>query len=62
AEKELDIYYDKLLPLFPLHFQDIPRKYNISYAETKDYIHTTMKRQIIAELELQEKKLSEKAQ
>lgn len=52
-EKELDMYYDKLLRDFPIHLQDMPRKYNISYAEVKDYIHTTMKRQIIAELELQ---------
>lgn len=52
--EELDIYYDKLLLHFPDHLQDIPRKYNLSYAEAKDYIHTTMKRQIIAELELLE--------
>lgn len=55
-EKELDIYYNKLLTPFPVHLQDIPRKYVISYAEAKDYVHTTMKRQIIAELELQEQK------
>ena len=53
--EELDIYYDKLLLHFPDHLQDIPRKYDLSYAEAKDYIHTTMKRQIIAELELLEK-------
>ena len=52
--EELDIYYDKLLLHFPDHLQDIPRKYDLSYAEVKDYIHTTMKRQIIAELELLE--------
>jgi SpoVK/Ycf46/Vps4 family AAA+-type ATPase len=53
TENELDIYYDKLLATFPVHLQEIHRKYNISYAEAKDYIHTKMKRQIIAELELQ---------
>ncbi|SEO65382.1 ATPase family associated with various cellular activities (AAA) [Flavobacterium sp. CF108] len=58
-EKELDIYYDKLLAGFPVHLQDIPRKYDISYAEAKDYIQTIMKRQIIAELELKEQKISE---
>ncbi|UUF13647.1 MULTISPECIES: AAA family ATPase [Flavobacterium] len=58
-KKELDIYYDKLLADFPIHFQDIPRKYDISYAEAKDYIQTIMKRQIIAELELKEHKISE---
>lgn len=57
--RELDIYYDKLLSHFPVHLQDIPRKYAVSYAEAKDYIHTTMKRQIIAELELKEQKINE---
>lgn len=53
TENELDSYYDKLLNIFPLHLQEIPRKYGISYAEAKDYVHTTMKKQIIAELEFQ---------
>ncbi|GAA3783684.1 ATP-binding protein [Flavobacterium ginsengiterrae] len=57
--RELDIYYNKLLSHFPVHLQDIPRKYTVSYAEAKDYIHTTMKRQIIAELELKEQKINE---
>lgn len=52
-ESELNLYYDKLLSAFPVHLQSISRKYNISYAEAKDYIHTTMKKQIIAELELE---------
>lgn len=58
-EKVLDIYYDKLLAGFPVHFQDIPRKYSISYAEAKDYVQTIMKKQIIAELELKDQKISE---
>lgn len=59
-KKELDRYYDKLLADFPVHLLDIPRKYDISYAEAKDYVHTIMKKQIIAELELQEEqKLTE---
>lgn len=58
-QNQLDAYYDKLLADFPEHLQDILRKYDISYAEAKDYVHTTMKRQIIAELELKEQKLSE---
>lgn len=53
SESELDLYYDKLLSNFPTHLQDIPRKYVISYAEAKDYVHTIMKKQIIAELEVQ---------
>ena len=52
-QNELDLYYDKLLSNFPDHLQDIPRKYTISYAEAKDYVNTTMKKQIIAELEVQ---------
>jgi SpoVK/Ycf46/Vps4 family AAA+-type ATPase len=52
-ECELNLYYDKLLSAFPVHLQSISRKYNISYAEAKDYINTTMKKQIIAELELE---------
>ncbi|MCD9577536.1 AAA family ATPase [Flavobacterium soyae] len=58
-EKVLDIYYDKLLAGFPVHFQDIPRKYSISYAEAKDYVQTIMKKQIIAELELKDLKFIE---
>jgi len=53
VENELDFYYDKILAIFPAHLQQIERKYNISYAEAKDYVHTTMKKQIIAELEIQ---------
>ena len=52
-ESELDLYYDTLIANFPTHLQDILRKYSISYAEAKDYVHTIMKKQIIAELEVQ---------
>lgn len=52
---ELDRYYDKLLAPFPIHLQNIPRQYAISYAQAKDYSHTTMKKRIIAELELNSK-------
>ncbi|RED22591.1 ATPase family protein associated with various cellular activities (AAA) [Flavobacterium cutihirudinis] len=52
--KQLEGYYQKILSDFPDHLQDIPYKYNISYAEAKDYVHTTMKRQIISELEFKE--------
>lgn len=51
SAEELDAYYDKLLAPFPAHLQGIERQYGISYAEVKDYIHTTMKKRIIAELE-----------
>ncbi|MEZ0182357.1 AAA family ATPase [Flavobacterium oncorhynchi] len=56
SKNELNAYYDKILDVFPAHLQDISRKYDISYAEAKDYVHTAMKRQIIAELELEEQK------
>lgn len=48
---QLDKYYNILLSTFPSHFQNIERKYQISYAEAKDYIHTSMKSLIIKELE-----------
>jgi SpoVK/Ycf46/Vps4 family AAA+-type ATPase len=51
SAEDLDAYYDKLLAPFPVHLQKIERQYGISYAEVKDYIHTTMKKRIIAELE-----------
>ncbi|MEN2401474.1 ATP-binding protein [Flavobacterium sp. MC2016-06] len=55
SENELDIYYDKILAGFPSHLHNIERKYQISYAEALDYIHTKMKKQIIDELELIQK-------
>ena len=51
SESYLDIYYDKILSEFPEQFQNIERRYSISYAEALDYIHTSMKKQIIASLE-----------
>lgn len=48
---QLNIYYDKILSEFPSEYQNIERHYTISYAEAMDYIHTTMKKQIIASLE-----------
>lgn len=51
SESYLDIYYDKILSEFPEQFQNIERRYGVSYAEALDYIHTSMKKQIIASLE-----------
>ena len=51
SEKQLNVYYDKILSSFPKHFQNIERRYAISYAEALDYINTTMKKQIIAALD-----------
>lgn len=55
-EMELDNYYDKILKAFPSHLQKIQRLYKISYAEAKDYMNTSMKKQIIKELELKKVK------
>ncbi|KFF04193.1 AAA family ATPase [Flavobacterium reichenbachii] len=52
SENQLNVYYDKIVSGFPLHLQNIKRKYDISYAEALDYIHTKMKKLIIEELEL----------
>lgn len=51
SESQLDIYYDKVVSQFPVDYQNIERRYAISYAEALDYIHTSMKKQIIAALE-----------
>lgn len=55
----LDSYYDKLLALFPEKFQPIKRRYDISFAEAKDYAFTILKAALIAELEQQEKNVLE---
>lgn len=51
SRERLDAYYDKILADFPEKFTNIDRKYDISYAEVKDYIHTQMKKAIIYSLE-----------
>lgn len=51
TQEQLEIYYNELLSSFPERFRNIERKYNISYAEAKDIVHTEMKRLIIDELE-----------
>lgn len=53
----LDKYYNKLLSPFPANLQNIERKYNMSFAEAKDYSYTTVKALLIEELEQQEKTL-----
>ncbi|KIO78980.1 ATPase [Pedobacter lusitanus] len=47
----LDEYYYKLLSRFPENMQNIVRKYDISFAEAKDYAFTLVKSVLIAELE-----------
>ena len=51
SDAQLDSYYDAHLQHFPERFRNIERKYKISYAEAKDYLHTSLKMNIINELE-----------
>lgn len=55
AREVLDAYYDKLLSRFPKELQQIPRKYNISFAEAKDHTFTLVKAMLIRELEAKQK-------
>lgn len=43
----LDLYYDDILKTFPTEYQNFERKYNISYAEAKDYSYQHIKKRII---------------
>lgn len=43
----LDLYYDDILKTFPLRYQSIDRKYDISYAEAKDLAFQQVKKKII---------------
>src|SRR5690606_4403192 len=49
-QQMLNQYYDTLLSKFPTELQDIPRKYEISYAEAKDYAYTLVKKKLLAQL------------
>lgn len=53
TDDELDRYYDSLLATFPAKWHAVKRKYNISYAEGKDYLLTGIKCLLIEELEAQ---------
>ncbi|AND65023.1 ATPase [Flavobacterium covae] len=58
-EKEiLEQYYNNLLLRFPKDLQNIERKYNISFAEAKDYAYTIIKSILIKNLEEKNKKSS----
>jgi len=54
TETELNRFYDDLLAQFPKKWQNVSRKYNISFAEAKDTILTNVKKLLIAELEEKE--------
>lgn len=49
----LDTFYDDLLSKFPEEFQNIELKYEISFAEAKDYALTSVKSALIKKLESQ---------
>ncbi len=51
ADEVLDTYYDQLLSRFPEDLREIDRRYNISFAEAKDYCFTVVKAALIGKLE-----------
>ncbi|WP_149526456.1 AAA family ATPase [Sphingobacterium hotanense] len=57
SNEVLDAYYDKLLVRFPNELQQIERRYNISFAEAKDYTYTLVKAKLIAALEGRHQKI-----
>jgi SpoVK/Ycf46/Vps4 family AAA+-type ATPase len=50
-QETLDTFYDKLLSVFPVDMQNIERKYDLSFAEVKDYVNTEVKSILIEKLE-----------
>ncbi len=57
SDEVLDTYYNKLLARFPSELQQIERRYNISFAEAKDYTFTLVKAKLIAALEGRHQKI-----
>lgn len=53
TQVELNQYYDKLSEKLPQEIKQFKRKYEISYAEAKDYAFTQAKALLIAKLERQ---------
>ena len=47
----LDDYYNQILASFPAELKNIERKYEISFAEAKDYAFTIIKSALIEKLE-----------
>jgi len=58
TNETLDNYYNKILSTMPPHLTDIERKYEISFAEAKDYAFTRIKSLLIQELELNQQSIS----
>src|SRR5690554_7656845 len=55
TKETLNTYYDKILSPFPAEMQNVERKYEVSFAEAKDYVLTEVKRLLIEELEKENK-------
>ena len=55
SKEILDDYYSKILTSFPAELQNIERKYDVSFAEAKDYAFTIIKSALIEKLENAEK-------
>jgi SpoVK/Ycf46/Vps4 family AAA+-type ATPase len=53
----LDQFYDNMLLKFPEDLRNIDRKYNVSFAEAKDYAFTVVKRKLIQKLEINNTKI-----
>ncbi|AZA85405.1 AAA family ATPase [Chryseobacterium shandongense] len=51
SEEFLDSFYNQLLSKFPDDLKNIDQKYNISFAEAKDYAFTVVKGNLIKKLE-----------
>lgn len=51
AHHVLDEYYESILSRFPQHLKNINRRYDISFAEARDYALTSVKSALINELE-----------
>jgi len=56
SDQALDDFYDDLLRRFPSEFQSIERRYDISYAEAKDYAFSVLKARLIESFEFQKTK------
>ncbi|KFF12476.1 ATPase [Chryseobacterium soli] len=54
SQEFLNTYYNSLLSKFPEDLRNIDRKYDISFAEAKDYAFTVVKGRLIEKLETQQ--------
>lgn len=52
SQEFLDQFYDTLLSKFPEDLRNIDRKYDVSFAEAKDYTFTVVKGNLISKLEV----------